>query len=344
MPKLLIKNFQPQQSIDTTFVVIENELRTAKNGTPFLSLKLKDASGEIVGRMWEGAEAAMSDIPCKGVVRVRGRTELFRGELQLNVGDIFIVPAGEFDPRDFLPSCPRDTDMLFEELRLLFTSLKNKALQLLVRQFFSDTELMARFKLAPAAKSVHHAYLGGLLEHTLGVCRLAVTIANHYEYVDRDLLVTGALLHDVGKVDEFVYDLFIDYSHSGRLIGHIVQGVQILEEKIRSMKHFPASEGMLLKHMILSHHGEIDRGAVRLPMTREALALHLADDLDAKMDSLSKIITENKGGDIYWSSYQGLYQRFFLRGLPGSEETTDPFPEKKDRVVQLSLWPGCQGS
>ena len=201
-------------------------------------------------------------------------------------------------------------------------------------------ELMNRFKLAPAAKSMHHAYLGGLLEHSVSVAELLMDICGRYPDLDRDLLLVGAILHDMGKTSEFVYDLVIDYSHEGRLLGHMVLGVQILEDKIAGLKKFPSEEALLLKHMILSHHGETDMGAVRLPMTREAFVLHFADDLDAKMNNLTRIISDRKDGDLAWTPYQRIYERFFFRGLPSAREE-GPLPEgepERDRGGQLNLW------
>jgi 3'-5' exoribonuclease len=206
-----------------------------------------------------------------------------------------------------------------------------------------DAELVERFKRAPAAKSMHHAYLGGLLEHTVGVAGLALRIGEHYPELDRDLLLAGAILHDLGKVREFVYDLVIDYSHEGRLLGHMVQGVEIVEEKLRSLKTFPAEDALLLKHLILSHHGEAEFGAVKLPMTREAVALHCADDLDAKMNSLTRILGESKSPGDAWTAYQPLFERFFFRGLPASSEgcapEQDAAREREAIGVQLRVFP-----
>ncbi len=342
MPKILIADMKPGRNVSTTLLVQEKELRKARNGKPFLSLRLSDKSGELVGRVWDGAEDTASVIPCKGVVALEGRVELFREELQLNIQNISPVASSDIDPGDFLPTCPHGTDILFQELKQTLGSIQRKPLQQLVKHLTGDARLMEKFKKAPAAKSMHHAYLGGLLEHTLGVCKLALAISDHYGPLDRDLLLMGAFLHDMGKVDEFDYEWFIDYSHAGRLLGHMVLGVEILEEKIRNMKHFPSREALLLKHMVLSHHGASELGAVRLPMTREAIALHFADDLDAKMNSISRILNDKKAGDDVWTAYQSLFERYFLRGLPSEGDSPAP-PGKShdgdtDDFIQLNLW------
>lgn len=341
--KIFVSEIQPNQEVATLLVVSDMQVRTARNGNPFLTLKMVDKTGEINGRVWENAEAISKSLAPKQVVFVRGRTEKFREELQLQIQEIRTLPLNEVDPSDFLPSCPVDGESLFEKLRKLAQSVKRKSLHQLLAQILGDRDLMERFRGAPAAKSMHHAYLGGLLEHTVSVASLVSQISKHYPELDREILIVGAILHDLGKVDEFTYDLAIDYSHAGRLLGHIVLGVQILEDKIRGLKHFPPEEALLLKHLILSHHGQTDLGAVKLPMTREAFVLHFADDLDAKMNSLTRILSESKGADVAWTAYQPLFERFFFRGFPPSEECNGlPSPNRRDEEQtqgeQLRLW------
>jgi len=338
--KTLISEMLPNQEVASSFVVEEKQLRVARNGTPFLTLKLADKSGQITGRIWERAEEWSRSIDAKSVVFVRGRSELFREELQLQIDEIAPVPLVDIDRADFLPVCPRSVEALLEKLKELAATIKKGPLQRLTRQILSDTHLMDRFKAAPAAKSMHHAYLGGLIEHTVAVTELVSSIAAFYPDLNRDLLVIGAILHDIGKVDEFTYDLCIDYSPSGRLLGHMVLGVQILDEKIRSLRSFPSEEALLLSHLILSHHGEVEMGAVRVPMTREAFALHFADDLDAKMNSLTRILADCKQGDEAWTPYQPLFERFFFRGfpVPAASLTLTGSPNDKEQGIQLNLW------
>ncbi len=340
--KTLISEIGPNQEVASVFVVAEKQLRTARNGAPFLTLKLVDKSGQVAGRIWERAEEWSRTIALRSVVCVRGRSELFREELQLQIHDLSLLSPEEIDRSDFLPASPKSVEDLFRKLKELASTVKKGALQRLMRQMLSDVPLMERFKTAPAAKSMHHAYLGGLLEHTVAVTELVSLIAAYYPDLNRDLTVVGALLHDIGKVDEFVYDLCIDYSNSGRLVGHMVLGVQILDEKIRSLRSFPSEEAALLRHLILSHHGEATMGAVRLPMTREAFVLHFADDLDAKMNSLTRILSDSKAGDDAWTPYQPLFERFFFRGFPApAEGKTATGPEStKEQGVQLKLWSG----
>ena len=338
--KIFIADIEPNQEVETYFVVGDKQLRTARNGTPFLTLKLVDKTGEIAGRIWERAEEIVDQIPPKGLVFIRGRSEKFRDELQLQVQEISSVSRQQVDPADFLPVCPLSIEELFDTLKVQMTTIRRRPLQQLMKAFLADRELMARFKQAPAAKSMHHAYLGGLLEHTVSVVGLVSRICEHYPVLDRDLLIVGAVWHDVGKIHEFSYDLYIDYSHSGRLIGHMILGLDILQEKLRSLKAFPNEDAMLLKHLILSHHGESQFGAVRLPMTREALALHFADDMDAKMNSVSRILESGEEKDA-WTSYQPLFERFFFRGLPPStEDSTSQVIDDEAQGIQLKIWSG----
>lgn len=337
MAKIYVAEIEPNQEVSSVFVATESQLRTARNGTPFLALKLTDKTGEIVGRMWENAVEAAEAISGKGLVAVRGRSETYRNEIQLNIHEISPVSVGDVDRTDFLPTCPLNTDELFDRLKTLLTSVKRRPLYALVLGFLGDRELMNRFKLAPAAKSMHHAYLGGLLEHTLSVASLTNTICSHYPELDRDLLLAGAFLHDIGKVEEYTYDLSIDYSAEGRLLGHMILGVDILEQKIRALKNFPEQDAVLLKHLILSHHGEAQFGAVKTPMTREAFVLHHVDDLDAKINTLGRLLADTRDGDDSWTSYQPMFARYFFRGFPECAKAPDQ-DCRGVREGQLSLW------
>jgi len=339
--KVFVTDIQPGQEVSSVFAVAEKQLRVARNGSPFLTLKLLDKTGSITGRIWENAEHASQSISLRTPVCIRGKSELFRDELQIQVQAYSPVSPAEIDPTDFLPVCPADVTALYRKLKKILATVKSPPLHQLVNHILANRDLMAGFKLAPAAKSVHHAYLGGLVEHTASIVGLVSQVCAHYPDLDRDLLIAGAFLHDIGKIQEFVYDLYIEYSDSGRLLGHMVLGTQILDEQIRIIKHFPSREALLLKHLILSHHGQTEFGAVKLPMTREAFVLHFADDLDAKMHTLSRILSESKEGDSCWTSYQPLFSRFFLKGLP-EIQMDGQVPDKnevEESAVQLSIWP-----
>jgi 3'-5' exoribonuclease len=321
VPKLFISELKPNLEIASLFVASEKQLRTARNGTVYLDLKLLDKTGDISGKMWEKAAESSAGFKSGDIVYLRARTELYKDRIQLSISEIMPVPAGAYDPADFLPVCPYDRDALFERLGKLLSGMADCSARRLCEAILADPDIMTRFKLAPAAKSMHHAYIGGLLEHTLSVITLVYRICNHYPDLDRDLLIAGAFLHDIGKIDEFVYDTHIDYSDAGRLVGHMVMGIQIVEDKIRTIEGFPAETSILLKHLILSHHGEAQFGAVRLPASREAFALHLADDLDAKMNAISRILANSGEDDSTWTGFETIFGRHFFKGFPKQNDS-----------------------
>jgi 3'-5' exoribonuclease len=338
--KVFVSDIQPGQEVESTFVIEQKELRTARNGNTFLTLKLRDRTGRLTGRVWERAEELGRTVSAGTVVRIRGRSETYRDELQLSIVNMAPVPAEAIRPGDYLPVSPIAPESLWKDLTDLMLQVERRPLRELLRRIFSDPEIADRFKKAPAAKSMHHAYLGGLLEHTVAVARLADRICGLYGELDRDLLLAGALLHDIGKIREFTYDLVIDYSPVGRLVGHMVLGAEILEDKLQGIRGFPEEDALLLKHLILSHHGQTEFGAVQPPMTREAVALHFADDLDAKMNNLTRILEESEGTDGLWTAYQPLHNRFFFKGWPARDEvtSTENLEEAPPEIKQLRLW------
>lgn len=338
--KVFVNEIGPNQPVATAFALGDKQLRVARNGNHYLTVKLIDKTGEITGRIWEKAEQLMEGLPAAGAVFVRGRSELFRDELQLQIEEIVPLARSEVQAADFLPSCPLPTDALIDTLQTHLKTVKRHHLKRLLKSFLSDAEFMAKFKQAPAAKSMHHAYLGGLLEHTASVVGLLTRVCEHYPQLDRDLLLVGGFLHDIGKIQEFCYDLTIDYSDSGRLIGHMVLGLEVLQDKLRMHKVFPTDEAMLLKHLILSHHGEAEYGAVKLPMTMEALMLHFTDDMDAKMNSVGRIIAASPRKDDAWTPYQQIFGRFFFRGLSAETgpESSGGEDASRARGVQLKMW------
>ena len=335
MPKLFISEIKPNQDIVSLFVASEKQLRTTRNGSSYLHLKLSDKTGAVVGRVWEKADEAAAVFKTGEVIFVRARSESYQDKLQLNIVEVLPLQAGGYDPADFLPVCPYDREALFDRLGKLVANMGEGPLRQLCENILADSGLMLRFKTAPAARAMHHAYIGGLLEHTVSVITLIYRICNHYPDLDRDLLIAGAFLHDIGKVEEFVYDTHIDYSDAGRLVGHMVLGTQMVEEKIHAMEGFPRQTALLVKHLILSHHGEAQFGAVKLPASKEAFALHFADDLDAKMNAISRILSNAGESGGTWTSYETIFGRHFFRGFPAmepaGEEATTEAVDQTDR-------------
>ena len=318
MTKIFIADIQPGQEVATSFVLTDKQIRTARNGTSFLTLKLVDRTGEISGRVWEKADEVARTINTGSAVFVNGRSETFRDELQLQVQRIFPIPATEVDPADFLPVCPVEPEILLEKLKKIVGKVKRRSLVQLMRQILRDRELMERFKLAPAAKSMHHAYLGGLLEHTAAVAGLVSRISEHYPGLDRDLLIVGAILHDIGKINEMVSDengSVSDYTPEGKLLGHITQEIVELELVGQSLGADPEVL-MMLKHMILSHHYQPEFGSPKRPMFPEAELLHHIDMIDARMYTMEQALNRVEPGSFTEANWSldgiSLYRRSFL--------------------------------
>ncbi len=325
-----IKNIRDGQAVNSTFLVKEMNRGETKAGKPYLGLVLMDASGEISGRVWENADGLMAECPAGAVVEVRGQAQAYRNVLQLRIDNLRRVPQGEADLSRLVPSTPGDVRLMAKELLKLAASVEDPFLKELLLSIFGERRLMADFRKAPAAKAMHHAYLGGLLEHSLAVARLAAQISPLYTNLDRSLLLAGALLHDLGKIREFDFSSFpFDYSDRGRLLGHMVLGVELIQEKIGEIKGFPEELAMRLKHLILSHHGRHEFGSPSLPMMTEAFVLNFLDDLDAKVNYLGRLSERVDGDGYQWSEYQRNLERFlFVKGHGGTD--SDPLGQEEE--------------
>jgi len=283
--RTLITELGEGEHVSGPYAIINPQLGKTRTDKLYLRCLLADRSGTAPGRMWSIDEASFNRLPVEGFVWVEGDTQAYQGELQ-----IIIQSIDPFNPnaemiRELLPASKRDPDQMFAELADLLASLSHPGAQRLARAFLDDQPLMAAFRTAPAAKVLHHAYLGGLLEHTLQLCKLADAMLPLYPQLNRDLVLLGLLLHDIGKTRELVYDRAFEYSDRGLLVGHIVEGVSLLREKAFSPGvDLPADALMVLEHIIISHHGRAEFGAVKTPSTPEAVFVAMLDDLDAKTE------------------------------------------------------------
>jgi len=274
------------QSITAFFTASVKSVRDKKDGGKYLALVLKDRTGEMEARMWDNAAESAPEFEQGDVVKLRALVCRYQERLQMKVERIRAAVEGEYDPADFLPATTKDVDALWAELNGYVESFRDPHLKALLRAFLDDPEIAAAFRAAPAAKAMHHAWLGGLLEHVvslMGVCDLA---AMHYPEIHRDLLLTGALLHDIGKLQELVWKNSFDYTIEGQLVGHITIGYGMIEKKLATLPEFPARLRVLVEHMVLSHHGRYEYGSPKLPMIPEAILLHYLDDMDAKMQTV----------------------------------------------------------
>jgi 3'-5' exoribonuclease len=313
LKKTFVNSIDAGQAIDDVFVARDKQIAFKKDGDPYLTLSLVDRSGEIKAVAWDNVEAISKSFVAGDYVKIKGNATEYRGALQLVVQHLNRLDSDKIDARDFLPTTERDVDQMLDRLIQISQTVKHEHLSRLLSAFFEDEAFVDSFKTAPAAKKMHHAYLGGLLEHTLSIALLVQAIADHYKGIDEDLLLTGGILHDIGKVQEFSYETHIDYSDAGRLLHHIVIGVEMLERKIASINDFPEDIALVLKHMIVSHHGTRDFGSPEPPKTLEAVILHYLDQLDAKFTAV-RTFMDAEDPEAAWTSYHRVLDRFFFKG------------------------------
>jgi 3'-5' exoribonuclease len=315
MKQIFISQFKPGQNLNDFFVLAEKTMSRKKDGAPYLNISLSDKTGRIRGVVWDNVEQIASASRSGDIVCVKGSVSEYKGGLQVVVRDLEPVEE-DLDPSDFLPATRRDTQKMYERIKDLGRTINSEHLRGLIESFWQDDGFVERFKKAPAAKKMHHAYIGGLLEHSLSLGLLADKVAGHYSGLDRDLLIAGAILHDIGKVSEFTFNTSIDYSDQGRLLSHIVIGVEMLEEKIKHIPDFPGETALLLKHMLVSHHGSREMGSPEPPKTLEAVLLNYLDDIDAKINGIREFM-DNQDAEATWTAYHKPLERFFYRGGPG---------------------------
>lgn len=312
MKSPFIKHLAADQTITGFFLVHEKEIRNANSGKPYLRMELGDSSGTVEARMWDQFDAMAKGIARDDFVKVQARVELYRNRLQLSLQQFRLARPEEIDLADFLPHTRYDVGELYKELLCYAEGMKNPWLKQLVQKILCDPQIIERYKRAPAAKVMHHAYIGGLLEHVVGLCGLAKHLATHYPELDLDLLLTAAMLHDVGKLDELCYERAIGYSTEGQLLGHIVMELETVVKAMDSIEGFPEKLKTVVQHILISHHGEYEFGSPKLPMIREALAFHYMDDLDSKMAAVRAAMAIESGDDE-WSAFSGALGRKFLR-------------------------------
>ncbi len=298
-------------SIRAVFMISQRRLLTARNGKPYAKLLFTDKSGDILGLLWDDARQQLSAISQGDVVGVRGIVESYDGRLQIKVEKIVKLDEDEVDLTALIATTCQDVPAMVAELDTHVAGIKSAHLKRLIDEIFSCDGVKDAFIKAPAAKGIHHNYIGGLLEHTLSIIRLIQCIFPLYQHlgVNRDLLMAGALLHDIGKIYEYSYNRFIDMTPIGRLVGHIYLSANMADQAISRIPGFPAELRLHLLHVILGHHGQLEFGSPKLPMTREALLLHMLDDLDAKITGFSSII-EATPEEEEFSSFSNIYNRF----------------------------------
>jgi 3'-5' exoribonuclease len=329
MSRRTVQQLTDGDALDEIYLVGEKQLRANRNGVLYLQLELRDRSGSISARMWNATEQQFRSFEEGDLVKVKGKVQLYQGALQVIFTAFERMPAGQLNLDDFVPQTEQDVSRLLDRLHAPLRKLSNPHLRALVECFLIDDALMQAYCQAPAGVRNHHAYRGGLLEHVVTMLEAAERLCPLYPELNRDLLLMGIFLHDIGKVRELSYDRVFGYTDEGQLVGHVVIGVEMLTEKVARVpdltgEPFPPELLLRLKHMIASHHGEYEFGAARLPMTPEAIALHYLDNLDAKIHSFTRDIREDRGTNSAWTPYNQNTQRRLFKGLrEGAEPVTD---------------------
>ncbi len=309
------------EAVDEVFLASEKQLRPNRNGNLYLQVRLSDKTGTITAMLWNATQKHYEQFQNGDYIHVTGTSQLYNGGMQILAKGIDKYTKADVDESDFVTLSTVKVDEMVARVAELLRSISDVNIRNLAECFLLDEELVRRLRMAPAGIKNHHAYQGGLLEHVLSLMELAFGIAPHYEGLDPDLLLMGAFIHDIGKIEELTYEPDLGYSDSGQLIGHLIQGVTILDEKIRETEKmtgeaFPVETANRLRHMIASHHGEYEFGSPKLPMTLEAIALHYLDNLDAKMHSVRQLIEEDVNKESPWTVFNPPLQRKIYKGKP----------------------------
>ncbi len=319
-----IKDLGPGERIeDQVFLVASKDLRATSNGSLYIHAVLADRTGQLLGRMWQATDAQFQQIPEGGFLRLKGRTESYKGTLQFIIEGMRAADAAGIDLADFLRTTEKDVEAMWQRVKEILRTIKNRDILMLLKQFVDDEEIVTRFKRAPAAMQLHHAFIGGLLEHTLNVLELALLVIPRYPELSLDLALAGVFLHDIGKTTELTYDTNFRYSDGGQLVGHIVQAAVWVEQKCREVEKqtgrpFPEEIKLSLQHIIVSHHGQYEFGSPKLPATPEAIAVHHLDNIDAKIFTYLDEIRKDDNPDNNFTDYvRSLETKVYKRDVMG---------------------------
>ncbi|HYM11082.1 MAG TPA: HD domain-containing protein [Bryobacterales bacterium] len=322
-----IRELEPNQVVTSFFIVHSKEVRLKKTGEPYLCLTLADRTGQLDAKMWDGVPEVADAFDQDDFVKVKGLVQVYRNRPQMTVHKLRRVEESDVDFADYFPHTDKNIEEMWAAVRAAVAGVRNEHLRALLNAFLDDEEVARRFKIAPAAKSLHHARLGGLLEHVvslLGLCRL---MAGHYDFIDLDLLVTAAVLHDLGKIYELHYERSFGYSTEGQLLGHMIIVLDMLQAKAAAVPGFPPKLKTLVEHLILSHHGHYEFGSPKLPMFPEALLFHYLDDLDSKLESMRATIAGDPNIDGDWTVYNASLERPLLKKEKFLREEAEKEPQ-----------------
>jgi 3'-5' exoribonuclease len=329
-----IGSLTPNEVVTAQFLVLWKEIRHKRTGEPYLTMHLADRSGEVEAKMWDNVAEVMETFDRDDFVKVKGVLQLYQNRTQFTVHKLRRLAEHEVDLADYFPCSERDPEEMFTELQTIIADLENQYLRALLQALFGDARLAAAYKLAPAAKHIHHACRGGLLEHVLSLCALCRMTAAHYKNIDVDLLIAGAILHDIGKVDELSYARSFGYSADGQLLGHIVIGLRLVGTKLDQIPGFPPKLRTLVEHMMISHHGELEFGSPKVPIFPEALLLHHLDNMDSKMDAMRSALKRDSLLEGEFTGWVASLERIVLRK---DRYLREPQPEPKPHVESVPI-------
>ena len=347
MKSPLVSTLVPNEPVTAQFLVISKEIRQKKTGEPYLSLYLADRSGEVEAKMWDNVAEVMHTFERDQFVKVKGIAQVYQNRSQFTIHRLRRLEDEEVDLSDFFPCSERNPDEMFAELRSIIGGIRNRQLQELLEAVFEDAELTKLYRLAPAAKSIHHACRGGLLEHVLSLCALTKQVGPHYPEVDVDLVLTGAILHDIGKVEELSYARSFGYTADGQLLGHIILGLRRLARAFDKLPGFPPKLRTLVEHLIVSHHGELEFGSPKVPLFAEAMLLHHLDNLDSKMNAVRNALKRDQHVEGEFTGWIGALERSLLKKdrywaaaiaeEPGVE--VEPKPPEENQAAVITTQP-----
>ena len=303
-----IESLREGERINEVYLCKFKQAALTKAGKPYDNVILQDKTGTLDAKIWDPGSVGIDEFDAMDYVAVTGDITSFQGNLQLSIKRVRKVGEGEYDPKDYLPATDKNVDEMYAELMSFVNSVKNPYLSRLLHSFFDDADFAKAFKFHSAAKSVHHGFVGGLLEHTVSVTRNCDYFAQNYPFLNRDMLLTAAMFHDIGKLKELSTFPENDYTDAGQLWGHIMIGTEWIGEKIREIDGFPEVLANELKHCILAHHGELEYGSPKKPALVEALALSFADNLDAKMETVRELLNNVPDNNLTWQGYNRLLE------------------------------------
>ena len=328
MKSIYVGTLVPNDTVTAYFLVLSKEVRQKKTGEPYLSLHLADRTGEIEAKMWDNVEEVLDTFERDSFVKVKGIMQPYNNRSQFVIHKLRRLQDEEVDFEDFFPCSDRDGSEMWQELRGVIDGIGNEHLRQLLNEIFADERIAAAFQVAPAAKNIHHACRGGLLEHVLSLCTLCKLVGPHYKDIDLDLLLTGAILHDIGKVEELSYERSFNYTPDGQLLGHIVIGLRVIADKIGRVPDFPHKLRTLLEHLIISHHGELEFGSPKTPLFAEAMLLHHLDNMDSKMEAIRQVLKREAASENEFTGWVASLERTLLRKEQylGGKPKTDPPP------------------